>query len=145
MTRQPLQHLGRHCTFILLIACLALYLPRSFADNIPNRTFELRTYTIAVGDLGKLHALFEQHSGRFFIKYGIQVIALWTPGSDQETPSQLVCLLAHENKASAIENWQSFNSDERWLQFVREAGIDPSVINQPRIEYFDPTYYSPMK
>ncbi len=132
-------------TFTLLIAFIAFGPLASSADNVPNRTFELRTYTTTAAELDKLHGLFERHSGRFFIKYGIQVIALLTPQTSNEAPTQLVCLLAHESRATAIDNWRSFDDDSRWQQFVREAGVDPSVISQVEIKYFDPTFYSPMK
>lgn len=117
----------------------------AMAENVPNRTFEIRTYTVAEGQPGKLHALFQDKSGRFFIKYGIQVIALWTPVEEPEAGSSLVCILAHSSKEGAIAAWKLFNEDPKWAKFAAEYGVNAKSLEQVNSRYFRPTDYSPLK
>jgi hypothetical protein len=121
-----------------------------YADNVPHRTFEVRTYAVARDHLRALHDLFRNHSGRFFIKYGIQVIAFWTPQSDSPDESgsgvvQLICVLAHPDPEQARQAWQEFSHDEQWLLRIAESGLDPTALRPVSIEYFDPAYFSPLK
>lgn len=129
----------------LVISCTMLPFSTASADNIPNRIFEMRTYSVTEPDAGKLHKLFEDHSGRFFIKYGIQVIALWTPHQVDNPRQQLVCLFAHTTEQKALDAWQAFENDPKWQKLVAEYGMDVGTLSRVKSEFFDPTHYSPLK
>ncbi len=129
---------------ILMITALC-QIRVAYADNVPNRTFELRTFTVPRAQLGSLHHLFQTHSGRFFIKYGIQVIAIWMPQNDSNPGGQLICVLAHPDRELAKMAWQQFISDEQWQLKVAESGIPRSTLAESSSQLYDPAPYSPLR
>ena len=127
------------------VTAVLLPVSASMAENVPNRTFEIRSYSVAAGQLSKLHALFQDKSGRFFIKYGIQVIALWTPREEPAAGNTLVCILAHSSKEKALAAWKLFNENPKWNKFVAEYGVNGETLEQVNSRYYLPTDYSPLK
>lgn len=132
-------------TVLLVIAGVFLPISFSLAENVPSRTFEIRTYTTTNNELAKLHALFQDKSNRFFIKYGIQVVALWTPRNEPAASNTVVCIFAHSSEEKALNAWKLFNKDPKWNKFAADYGVDTKTLTATSSQFYDPTNYSPIK
>lgn len=117
----------------------------ALADNLPPRAYEKRTYTATDGNLKKLHNLFRQHSGRYFVRHGIQVIAVLIPTEESAPGNTVVWVLAHASEEDARDAWGSFNQDPKWLELLEEANTDGEIIEKIDSEFFLPADYSPMQ
>jgi len=138
--------LKRICRFALLISVAVLFLVDvSMADNLPPRAYEKRTYAATQGNLNKLHGLFRQHSGRYFVKHGIQVIATLVPTKESAAGNTVIWIFAHANEESAHAAWSSFNQDPKWLKLLAEASPNEALIERVESEFFRPADYSPMQ
>ncbi|MGH7677472.1 MAG: NIPSNAP family protein [Gemmatimonadaceae bacterium] len=110
-----------------------------------DRVFELRTYTVAEGQLAALNSRFRDHTTGLFAKHGMTNIGYWTPVDTPLVGTTLTYLLAYPSREAATRSWQAFRVDTTW-QRVR-AATEAAGLRILRIEsrYLTPTDYSAMK
>jgi hypothetical protein len=106
------------------------------------RTFELRTYYAAEGQLDALHARFRDHALRLFQKHGMTPIGFWSPEGNPE--NKLVFLLAYPNRAARDAAWKSLATDPEWVRARRTTDRSGKLVKYIEEEYLTPTDYSPV-
>lgn len=115
-----------------------------------DRVFELRTYAVTKGNLGRLNERFQDHTMKLFAKHGMTNVVYWNvlkgqPGAD----NTLVYLLAHTSKAAAAKSFAEFRKDPAWIA-ARTASekAGGGSLTEPKgvvSEFLTPTDYSPLK
>ena len=115
--------------------------PRAASD----RVFELRTYTVAEGQLAALNGRFREHTTRLFAQHGMTNIGYWTPVDTPFVGTTLTYLLAYPNRDAATQSWRAFRADTTW-QRVR-AATEAAGLRVLRVEsrFMTPTDYSTMR
>ena len=110
-----------------------------------DRVFELRTYTVAEGQLAALHSRFRDHTTRLFERHGMTNIGYWTPLDTPLVGTTLTYLLAYPSREAATKSWQGFRADTTW-QRVR-AATEAAGLRVLRVEsrYLTPTDYSALR
>lgn len=131
---------------LLVLFCQATLSPGvASADDIPNRVYELTTFTTPDGKLGELKAQFRNHVTRLLLVNGMQVVGLWTPVDETRGSNTLIVMVSHESRKSAKIAWEDVTSDPEWKVLVdpsREGG--PLLIKTEKT-YLSATDFSPMK
>ena len=115
--------------------------PRELAD----RVFELRTYTVAEGQLPALNGRFRDHTTRLFAQHGMTNIGYWTPLDTPLVGTTLTYVLAYPSREAATRSWQAFRADTTW-QRVR-AATEAAGLRVLRVEsrFLTPTDYSALR
>jgi hypothetical protein len=92
----------------------------SVAATESARIFEMRTYTVAEGQLPALNRRFREHTVRLFSQHGMESIGYWTPVDSALSQTTLVYIIAHPSREAAEQNWAAFRADSTW-QRIRAA------------------------
>ncbi len=111
-----------HANLTSMKSLLALgLLFASFAFAADTRVFELRIYTANDGKLEALKARFRDHTTAIFKKHHMEVVAYWTPQSDDpKSKDTFIYILAHPSRAAADKNWADFQADPEWTKVKTE-------------------------
>jgi hypothetical protein len=94
--------------------------PARPAASAAGRVFEIRTYTVAEGQLPALLARFRDHTVDLFTKQGMTNIGYWTPMDSTPARTTLIYVLAHASREAAAASWAAFRDDPEW-QRVRDV------------------------
>ena len=118
--------------------------------QVPDRVFELRTYTATPNNLGNLNARFRDHTVKLFTKYGMTNIGYWVPMADQPgAQDTLIYFLAHKSQDAAKESFKAFGQDPEWTvarKASEEKGGGPLTIKGGvKSLFMKPTDYSPLR
>lgn len=118
--------------------------------QVPDRVFELRTYTASPNNLANLNARFRDHTVKLFAKHGMTNIGYWTPMADQPgAQDTLIYFLAHKSQDAAKESFMAFGKDPEWTvarKASEEKGGGPlTVKGGVKSLFMAPTDYSPMR
>ena len=62
--------------------------------------FELRTYTVAEGQLSALNSRFRDHTTRLFARHGMTNIGYWTPLDTPLVGTTLTYVLAYHGRSA---------------------------------------------
>jgi hypothetical protein len=115
----------------------------AFAEN---RVFELRVYTANEGKLEALKARFRDHTTAIFKKHHMEVIAYWTPQSDDpKAKDTFIYILAHPSREAATKNWKEFQDDPQWKQVKADSEKEGALAKKVDSTFMDPTSFSPLK
>jgi hypothetical protein len=118
----------------------------SFTFAAETRVFELRIYTAHEGKLEAIKARFRDHTTAIFIKHHMEVVAYWTPESDDpRSKNTFIYILAHPSRAAAEKNWADFQADPEWIKVKTESEKDGALVEKIDRTFMDPTSFSPMK
>ena len=105
--------------------------------------FELRTYTTHPGRLDALNARFRNHTTRIFEKHGMTNIGYWVPQDAKDHPeSTLVYIIAHDDRDTATNNWQSFRDDPEGARVAEESQRDGRIVANVESVFLTATDYS---
>ena len=111
-----------------------------------NRVFELRVYTANEGKLEALKARFRDHTTAIFKKHHMEVIAYWTPQSDDpKAKDTFIYILAHPSREAATKNWKDFQDDPQWKQVKADSEKEGALAKRVDSTFMDPTSFSPLK
>jgi hypothetical protein len=115
----------------------------AFAEN---RVFELRIYTANDGKLEALKARFRDHTTAIFKKHHMEVVAYWTPQSDDpKAKDTFIYILAHPSREAATKNWMEFQADPEWQKAKSESEKEGVLAKKVDSTFMDPTSFSPLK
>jgi hypothetical protein len=115
----------------------------AFAEN---RVFELRIYTANDGKLEALKARFRDHTTAIFKKHHMEVVAYWTPQSDDpKAKDTFIYILAHPSREAATKNWAEFQADPEWQKAKSESEKEGALAKKVDSTFMDPTSFSPLK
>ena len=123
--------------------------PTSSSARLPriadDRVFEIRTYTVAPGQLPALNRRFRDNTVRIFARHGMTSVGYWTPLDSATSQTTLIYVLAHPSREAAAKAWADFRVDPEW-QKVRTAteGEGLKVLKVESV-FAAPTDYSPIK
>jgi hypothetical protein len=127
-----------------LLPLALLFASVAFAAD--SRVFELRIYTANDGKLEALKARFRDHTTAIFKKHHMDVVAYWTPQSDDpKSKDTFIYILAHPSRAAADKNWMEFQADPEWTKVKTESEKDGALAKKVERTFMDPTAFSPMK
>jgi hypothetical protein len=130
---------------LLLLAFLAAGLFTGVA-SAGDRVFELRVYTTNEGKLEALKARFRDHATAAFKRHHMEVIAYWTPQSDDpKSKDTFIYILAHPSREAATQNWKDFNADPVWLKAKGDSEKDGVLVKKVDSTFMDALPFSPMK
>jgi hypothetical protein len=116
-------------------------LPGSAADRI----FEIRTYTVAPGQLPLLHKRFREHTMKLFEKHGMTNVGYFTPVDTALSQTTLVYVMAYPNREAARKSWADFGSDPEWKQVTAASDAEGLKVLKAQSMFVNPTDFSPMK
>ena len=125
--------------FVAGFASGALWPEETVEAQQGGKVFELRTYNTADRKLPNLNARFRDHTKRIFERHNMENIGYWVP---EETPNQLIYIIAHDNRQAARENWNGFRSDPEWPGVVEASGVGRLQVESV---FMTATDYSPLK
>ncbi len=126
-----------------LSTTLLAALQRGDAKQASATVYELRIYHAAPGKLGELLARFRDHTTQLFEKYGMKVIAYWTPVDEPERGNMLVYILQHPSRDAAAANWKSFQDDPDWKRVKEESEANGKLAEKIDSTYLALTDFSP--
>ena len=130
----------------LLTLSFASLLFAGVALTADNRVFELRIYTVHDGKMGALQSRFRDHTTAIFKKHHMDVVAYWTPQSDDpKAKDTFIYILAHPSRAAADKNWADFQADPEWIKVKTESEKNGPLVVKIDRTFMDPTAFSPMK
>ena len=113
--------------------------------QIPDRAFELRTYTTHPGRLEELHSRFSDHTVSLFERHGMTNIGYFQPSDLPLAANTLVYLLAHDSRETAEASWDAFRKDPEWLSAAEESRRNGRLIQNVDSVFLEATHYSMMK
>lgn len=125
----------------MLMICGSLA-PAAVADDIPNRVYELTTFTTPDGKLGELKRQFRNHVTRLMLVNGMQVVGLWTPRDEARSGNTLIVMVSHESLEAASAAWQDVEKDPAWKKLIL---VDEPLLIKTEKTYLSATDFSPMK
>lgn len=110
-----------------------------------DRVFEIRTYTVAPGQLPALNRRFRDNTVRFFNKHNMTSIGYWTPLDSARAETTLIYVLAHSSREAARKSWADFSADPEWK--VVRAATEAEGLKVLKVEstFAAPTEYSPIR
>ena len=110
------------------------------------RSFELRTYVAAPGQLDALLARFRDHTTTLFEKHGIIDLGYWVATDAEGRPTEtLVYLLAHTNREAAQAAWAAFREDPDWIAARAASEVDGRLTARVTSVFLDPTDFSELQ
>jgi hypothetical protein len=137
-----LKHMTRR---LLLLVSLATGLLSGVA-SAESRVFELRIYTANEGKLEDLKARFRDHTTAIFKKHRMEVVAYWTPQSDDpKSKNTFIYILAHPSREAATKNWNEFREDPEWVKVSAESEKNGKLVQKVDSTFMDALPFSPMK
>ena len=115
--------------------------PRAVAD----RVFELRTYTVAEGQLPALNSRFRDHTTRLFAQHGMTNVGYWAPVDTPLVGTALTYLLAYPSREAARQSWQAFRADTTWQRVRAETEAAGLRVLRVESRFMSPTDYSQLR
>lgn len=115
------------------------------ADDIPNRVYELTTFTAPDGRLSELKTRFRNHITRIMMINGMQVVGLWTPTDEARSANRLIVMVSHESQAAASVAWKDVEKEREWKKLVEASATGERLLIKIEKEYLSATDFSPMK
>lgn len=106
------------------------------------RTFELRTYYAAEGQLDALNARFRDPALRLFQKHGMTPIGFWVPEGNPD--NKLIFLLAYASRSDRDAAWKSLAGDPEWVRARKATDRGGKLVKYIEEEFLVPTDYSPV-
>jgi len=110
-----------------------------------DRVFEIRTYTVAPGQLPLLHKRFREHTMQLFEKHGMTNVVYFTPVDTALSQTTLVYVLAYPNREAATKAWADFRTDPEWKQVTTASDAEGLKVLKAQSMFVNPTDFSPMK
>jgi hypothetical protein len=110
-----------------------------------DRIFEIRTYTVAPGQLPLLHKRFRDHTMKLFEKHGMTNVGYFTPVDSALSQTTLVYVMAYPNREAARKAWADFSSDPDWKQVTAASDAEGLKVLRAQSMFVNPTDFSPMK
>ena len=110
-----------------------------------DRVFEIRTYTVAPGQLPLLHKRFRDHTMQIFEKHGMTNVVYFTPADSALSQTTLVYVLAYPNREAATKAWADFRNDPEWKQVTAASDAEGLKVLKAQSMFVNPTDFSPMK
>jgi hypothetical protein len=105
--------------------------------------YEMRIYECVPGKLPALNARFQNHTLKFFQKYGIKSVGYWT--EDIGTSNQLVYIIAFDSLADREKKWSAFQAALDWLKVRADTEKDGPIVARVHNKILRPTPYSPLQ
>lgn len=137
--------LGQMSRRLLLLVFLGSVLLSGVA-SAADRVFELRVYTANEGKLEALKARFRDHTVALFKKHHLDVVAYWTPASDDpKSKDTLIYVVAHSSREAAAKNWKEFDADPEWVKAKADSEKDGPLVKKYDSTFMDALPFSPMK
>jgi hypothetical protein len=142
MTKKTALQIAGACALL----ALGFRLGRSTANAaLPNRIFELRTYTTNEGKLPDLEARFRNHTMRIFERHGMTNIGYWVPQDAPESNNTLIYILAHKDRETAKRSWDAFRADPEWKKVSAESEANGKIVSKVVSVFMQATDFSPIK
>jgi hypothetical protein len=110
-----------------------------------DRVFEIRTYTVAPGQMPLLHMRFRDHTMQIFAKHGMTNVAYFTPADTALAQTTLVYILAYPDREAATKAWAEFRVDPEWKQVTAASDAEGLKVLKVESRFMYPTDFSPMK
>jgi hypothetical protein len=124
-----------------VIGAAALGAPAKPAD----RVFEMRTYITNPGKMPALHARFRDHTNKFFVKHGMELVGYWSPTSGENKENTLIYILAYPSVEAKEKAWKDFAGDPDWVKAKAESEKEGGLVAKVISVMMSPTDYSPIK
>lgn len=105
--------------------------------------YELRVYETVPGRMPALNQRFQNHTSKFFEKYGIKVVGYWE--AIIGTTNELTYMLEWESLAERERIWDAFGVDTDWLAVRAKSEESGPIVARVRSQILKPTSYSPMR
>ena len=132
--------------FLLGAFCGGIAIDILGAQELPSaRIFEIRTYTVAEGQLPALNSRFRENTVRLFSQHGMESIGYWTPVDSALSQTTLVYILAHPSREAAAQNWAAFGADTTWRRVRAATEAQGLRVLRVESEFVVPTDYSMLK
>ncbi len=112
---------------------------------MPERVFELRTYTCVPGRLPALEDRFRNHTVKLFKKHGMTNIAYWKTVEKENAQPRLVYLLAHQSEAAAAKSFDAFRVDKKWIKARDESEKAGKIVDKLESIFMKPLAFSKYK
>ena len=110
-----------------------------------DRLLEIRTYTVAPGQLPLLHKRFREHTMQLFEKHGMTNVVYLTPADTALSQTTLVYMLAYPTREAATKAWADFRNDPEWKQVTAASDREGLKVLKVQSMFVNPTDFSPMK
>lgn len=114
-------------------------------SSAADRVFEIRTYTVAPGQLPLLHKRFRDHTMQLFEKHGMTNVVYFTPVDTALAQTTLVYVLAYPSREVATKAWADFRVDPEWKQVTAASDVEGLKVLKVQSMFVKPTDFSPMK
>lgn len=138
--------LNKFLAVVLFLVCQGVASPGlAMADDIPNRVYELTTFTTPDDRLGELKTQFRDHVTRLMLINGMQVVGLWTPVDEARSANTLIVMVSHESRKSAKVAWEDVTRDPAWKTLVDGSRDGGALLIKTEKTYLSATDFSPMK
>lgn len=119
--------------------------PKTTAEPVKDRLFELRIYTAAPGKMDALNQRFRNHTLRLFEKHGIKSIGYWT-SVDEKHQGRLYYIVAYPDKESREKMLvKGIAQDTEFLKVVAESEKEGKLTTGIESVLMVPSDYSPIK
>lgn len=115
--------------------------PRTTSD----RVFEIRTYTVAPGQLAALNRRFREHTVGIFARHGMESVGYWTPLDSATAQTTLIYVLAHPSRDAARKAWADFGKDPEWVKVRMASEAEGLKVLKAESVFAAPTDYSPIR
>ena len=110
-----------------------------------DRVFEIRTYTVAPGQLPALNRRFRDNTVRIFNRHDMTSIGYWTPLDSARAETTLIYVLAHASREAARKSWADFSADPEWKTVRAATEAEGLKVLKVESTFAAPTDYSPIK
>ena len=128
-----------------LPAHAAMTTPATSPRTSEDRVFEIRTYTVAPGQLPALNRRFRDNTVRIFSKHDMTSIGYWTPLDTARAETTLIYVLAHPSREAARKAWADFGADPEWKTVRAATEAEGLKVLKVESVFAAPTDYSPIK
>lgn len=119
--------------------------PAAPARTRDDRVFEIRTYTVAPGQLPALNRRFRDNTVRIFNRHDMTSIGYWTPLDSARAETTLIYVLAHPSREAARKSWSDFSADPEWKTVRSASEAEGLKVLKVESVFAAPTDYSPIK
>ena len=106
--------------------------------------YELRIYHSSPDKLPKLNHRFQNHTLKFWEKYGIRQVGFWTAyiGDNNQ---DLYYMIVWDNLDERQKKWDAFMADADWIALKAETEKDGPLYSHITNMIMKPTAYSALK
>jgi hypothetical protein len=113
--------------------------------EIPDRTFELRTYYCPPGKLETLLSRFRDHTIHLFREHGMESIGYWTTVEEDGSQPKLVYILAHKSEEGAQKAWTDFRADPDWIKAKADSEKNGPIVERTESVFLHPLPFSTIR